>query len=115
MPRLRHAAEKQESRRMSPSLEDAALILRDMSRNGLVFETGSDPRALLFKIAGHIDGYRSSRPSQADAATRILDDVLSTQLVRYDGRRRNRMIAIIGTRLGNLTLRASASGRSNTH
>lgn len=88
---------------MPPFFEEAAQMLCHMVRMGLVIEPSLDARVVIFKIAAHISSFRDKLPTHAQAAIKLLDDLNSTGRISLPSKSRAKMIAVVGTILGNLS------------
>ncbi len=87
---------------MPPFFEEAAQMLWHMMRVGLTIEPTLDARVVIFKIAAHIHSFRERLPTHAQAAIKLLDDLNSTGRISFPSKSRAKMIAVVGTILGNL-------------
>ncbi len=82
---------------------EAARLLFTLTRLGLTISSGIDAREIVNRIAILIQLYHTNMPSlsHAGAARWILDDISRNGDIRLDGNT-NRLIAVIGTFLGNI-------------
>ncbi|MFZ5693939.1 MAG: hypothetical protein ACOY5F_22115 [Pseudomonadota bacterium] len=87
---------------MPPFLEEAAQLLWFLCRAGLRLDVQLNPRPILFKLAAHLYVFPNRKLSHAAAAAAILDDLLSSPHITCEARQRARLIAVIGTYIGNL-------------
>lgn len=88
---------------MPEYFNEAAHLLYALHQKGCALRSGIDHREVVWRLAELIAIYLTSQQglTHAGAANWILDDLEKT-LVRRNTARRPKMIAIIGTTLGNL-------------
>lgn len=82
--------------------EDAARLLLAVVTNGVALRPDSDHRSLLHSIALLLERFIAERPTHAEAARHLMDQLPSTRHVAFDPVRLPRLIAIAGTLIGNL-------------
>lgn len=89
---------------MSPFFEDAAHLLRLLTASGLTVSRSSDCRAIIMRIADVLDDVAvcDTRVSHADAARFILGELELHKLAACTPDRRSKVLAIIGTSVGNV-------------
>ncbi len=82
--------------------EEAALLLLYVVGQGMVLNTPLvDQSRILKRLADALDAVAAQPLSDADAAAVILDTFQKYWLGRYDPSKRDRLIAVIGTFIGN--------------
>jgi len=81
--------------------EEAALLLCYVIRGGLVLNSIIDPRRIVSILALELETTCRESRSDADAANIILDILTKSWLAWHDPLRRDRLIAMIGTFIGN--------------
>lgn len=84
---------------------EAALLMYALQQKGLVFRTGVDARDAIWRLAELMAVYLNENSSltHAGAASWMLDD-LEKSFVRRNAAKRPKLVAIIGTTLGNLQM-----------
>jgi hypothetical protein len=93
------------TRSFPPYYEDAARLLLTASCRGLVLGADANPDVAIRKLGAHIYRLLTQAPSHAQAAIDALEDLESAGLVICDPRHRARVLATIGTMLGNLQIK----------
>lgn len=88
---------------VSPHYETAAHTLLFLCRSGLTIPAGVDSRTVIARIAYMMDLRRKRYKdlSHAAAAIWIIDDLLRLKYVAVDAKQRVRLLAILGTSIGN--------------
>lgn len=82
--------------------EEAARLLFVMMAHGIAFSPGTDHMRLLQRVAVMLDQCIKDRPTHADAASAMLNALSTQGLIAISLRDRARMIALIGTMVGNI-------------
>ncbi|MCZ7593722.1 MAG: hypothetical protein M5U16_01500 [Hyphomicrobium sp.] len=92
---------------MPPLYEHAAHLLLFLTRAGLVISPGTDCQALLTRLAEMLlaTSSRRGRFSHYQAAADILGDLEKRKLVTHAASARRKILAVLGTGIGNLALR----------
>ena len=93
--------------------EDAAHLLLFLMRAGLVIKPGVDCRLVLQRLAELLRAAnRDARGlSHYGAATWFLDDLTSAKFVTFDRKSRQKILAILGTGIGNIETGRSRPAR----
>ena len=88
---------------MSPYYETAAHTLLFLCRAGLTIRAGVDCRAVVWRLAFMIDlrNAKYADLSHAAAASWILDDLVRLQYASVDAKKLSKLLAILGTSIGN--------------
>lgn len=88
---------------MSPHYETAAHTLLCLCQSGLTIPAGVDCRSVVLRIAHMMDLRSVRHPDLSHAATAswIIDDLVRLKYVTIDAKRRVKLLAIVGTSIGN--------------
>lgn len=89
---------------MPPYFEAAAHILLFLTKAGMMIRPGVDCRAVILRLA-YMIALRNSTYSElthAGTALWIMDDLVRLKYVEVDGRQRPKLLAILGTGIGNI-------------
>jgi len=81
--------------------EEAATLLYYVVSAGLVLNSLVDPRRIITVLAETLEAASSRSHTHAEAAIMVLDTLKTHWLAHYDPTKRNRLIAMIGTFIGN--------------
>ncbi len=89
--------------------EEAAHLLLRMMIAGVLIKPGIDNRDILVFLSVRLDQFLTKRPTHADAAIAVLDELVATGMASFDTSKRKRLIALAGTMIGDfLTMRRPA-------
>lgn len=91
---------------MSPHYETAAHTLLFLNRSGMLMTPGTDCRKVVARLAWMIDRRQSHNRdlSHAGAAIWMLDELVRLKFVSFEKSSRPKLLAIIGTSIGNLDI-----------
>ena len=89
---------------MPPYFEAAAHILLFLTKAGMMIRAGVDCRSVILRLAYMIElrNARYSGLTHAGAAIWIMDDLVRLKYVEPDAKRRPKLLAILGTGIGNI-------------
>lgn len=82
--------------------EEAAHLLLLIIRRGVVVSGGVDHHRIVRGIAIELEHILAARPSHADAAISLLDKLSGSCLASFEMTERTRLVALVGTAIGNL-------------
>ncbi len=88
--------------------ETASHILLFLTKAGMTVRAGVDCRTVILRLAYMIElrNTRYSELTHAASAIWIIDDLLHLNYVEFDAKRRPRLLAILGTGIGNIPVLA---------
>lgn len=89
---------------MPPYFEAAAHILLFLTKAGMMIRAGVDCRAVILRLAYMIELRNNlySGLTHAGTAIWIMDDLVRLKYVEADAKRRPKLLAILGTGIGNI-------------
>ncbi|MEQ1694950.1 MAG: hypothetical protein ABL901_03830 [Hyphomicrobiaceae bacterium] len=88
--------------------ETASHILLFLTKSGMMIRAGIDCRTVILRLAYMIElrNTRYSELTHAASAIWIMDDLVRLKYVDIDAKGRPRLLAILGTGIGNIPARA---------
>lgn len=93
---------------MPPYFETAAHILLFLTKSGLKICAGVHCRTVILRIAHMIElrNVRYSSLTHAGTAIWIMDDLVRLKYVELDAKQRTKLLAVLGTGIGNIPAQA---------